>query len=80
LRLPKSLRHAKENKPYGFILGFNKKEEVVYNLQDSSGKSGFYTSAIEFNDQLFLVSNVSNEINVYNLDKWYFFFKLVSKY
>ena len=48
---------------------FNKKEEVVYNLQDSSGKSGFYTSAIEFNDQLFLVSNVSNEINVYNLDK-----------
>ena len=73
MRLPKSLRHAKENKPYGFILGFNKKEEVVYNLQDSSGKSGFYTSAIE-------VSNVSNEINVYNLDKWYFFFKLVSKY
>ena len=59
-RLPKSFRHAKENKPYGFILGFNKKGEVVYNLQDPSGDSGFYNSAIEFNDQLFLGSNVSD--------------------
>lgn len=64
-RLPTFMQPGPER--YGFILGLNTKGEVVYNLQDPSGKFAQITSVQEFNQKLYLGSLLEDGIGVFDL-------------
>jgi len=55
-------------KHYGIVLGINDKGEVVYNLQDPTGKFAEITSVQQFGDKLYLGSLYENGIGVFDLN------------
>ncbi|MEZ5038338.1 MAG: SMP-30/gluconolactonase/LRE family protein [Saprospiraceae bacterium] len=59
-RLPDSLQPAPQR--YGFVLGINERAQVIYNLQDPTGKFAQITNAQEFEGQLYFGSLIENGI------------------
>lgn len=68
-RLPASILKIEEAAPYGIVLGFDSKGNVVHNFQDPSGEFHHLTSAIEFDGKLYLGSLEMDAVGKFDLGK-----------
>lgn len=68
LRLPEAFRNAVLPPRYAMLIGFNEKGEVMYNLQDPTGKYDYITSVLQIDNQLYLGSLKEPTLGIYSLN------------
>lgn len=64
-----SVRNSSPSKPYGFVIGVTADEEVVHNLQDTTGATHGITSAIEHQGALWMGSNLNEVVVKYKINQ-----------
>ncbi|MFT4762381.1 MAG: sugar lactone lactonase YvrE [Saprospiraceae bacterium] len=68
-RLPESWSGAIEPPPFGMVIGLDLEGEVLYNLQDSTGRISYVTSVNEFDGELWIGSLEMEAVGKYLLKK-----------
>ena len=68
LRLPEAFRNAVLPPRYAMLIGLNEKGEVIYNLQDPTGKYDYITSVLQIDNQLYLGSLKEPTFGIYTLE------------
>ncbi len=66
-RLPEAIKPKPQN--YGFVLGIDKTGNIIYNLQDPTGKFAQISSVQQFGDSLYLGSLEYDGVGIYPLNK-----------
>jgi len=67
-RLLSSVRNSDPSKPYGFVIGIDNKGKTLYNFQDSTGRTNWLTSAIEYKGDLWMGSNLNKVVVKYKIN------------